>query len=461
MTDLTTGGNLLQDFGYAPAGHDAGEGLIGDTIFLDRDASGTFNPGEGLEGVRVGLYDSTGTILLAVTTTNENGQYFFGNLSPTATYVVKVDTTTLPAGVTNTVDPDGGTANQSSVNLAATGPVNLLQDFGYRDTSSPNTISGTIWKDTNADGSLVGGEAGRFAGVTVVLYDNNGNVVATTTTDASGNYSFSNLPDGTYKVDVTDDANVLNGYWKSTGPSAGSDNNSQVDPYTVTVSGGQNNTTADFGYYQQPAALGNFVWEDLDGDGVQDAGEPGIPGVPVTLTVTWPNSSGTTTLKTTTDASGFYSFANLLQDEDYPASGGAGQPTLSVSITAPAGYASSPQNATTEDLDSDNPAGEPAAATKGSANNIYDFGLVRNGTIGNYVWLDEDGDGDQDAGEAGIPNAAVQLCADAACTTVLKTTTTDANGGYLFTDVPRGSYYVKVTPPAGLNPTYDENGGSG
>ena len=55
------------------------------------------------------------------------------------------------------------------------------------------------------------------------------------------------------------------------------------------------------------------------------------------------------------------------------------------------------------------------------------------GVIGNYVWLDEDGDGDQDAGEAGIPNVKVKLCADAACTTVLATTYTDANGGYLFT----------------------------
>ena len=59
------------------------------------------------------------------------------------------------------------------------------------------------------------------------------------------------------------------------------------------------------------------------------------------------------------------------------------------------------------------------------------------GAIGNYVWLDEDGDGDQDAGEAGIPNAKVQLCSDAACTTVLATTYTDANGGYLFTDLTR------------------------
>ena len=54
------------------------------------------------------------------------------------------------------------------------------------------------------------------------------------------------------------------------------------------------------------------------------------------------------------------------------------------------------------------------------------------GVIGNYVWLDEDGDGDQDAGEAGIPNVKVKLCADAACTSVLATTYTDANGGYLF-----------------------------
>ncbi len=31
------------------------------------------------------------------------------------------------------------------------------------------------------------------------------------------------------------------------------------------------------------------------------------------------------------------------------------------------------------------------------------------GSIGNYVWLDEDGDGDQDAGESGIPNVLVTL----------------------------------------------------
>lgn len=49
-------------------------------------------------------------------------------------------------------------------------------------------------------------------------------------------------------------------------------------------------------------SLGDFVWSDLDGDGVQDAGEPGIGGVTVTL------STGATT---TTSANGAYSFGNL------------------------------------------------------------------------------------------------------------------------------------------------------
>ena len=43
---------------------------------------------------------------------------------------------------------------------------------------------------------------------------------------------------------------------------------------------------ADFGY--QPNAgtfgsIGDFVWFDRDADGVQDAGELGIPGVTVSL----------------------------------------------------------------------------------------------------------------------------------------------------------------------------------
>ena len=324
VSDLTTTAVTNADFAFAPLGHDAGEGLIGDTIYLDRNGGNDSDAGEGLEGVTVRLYAANGTTLLATTTTNENGQYFFGGLNPTATYVVKVDTVTLPGGLSNTVDPDGGTANQSTVNLATSGPTDLGQDFGYEGT---NTVAGTIWQDTDGDGVLVGGETGRWAGVTVVLYDTNGNVVATTTTDANGNYSFGNLPDGTYTVDVTDDANVLNGTWKSSG-AANTDNNSQADPLTVTLAGTRPSPTPTSATTMRRPALGNFVWDDLDGDGIQDLGEPGISGVVVTLTITWPGGGGTTTVKTTTDASGYYSFGNLLLDENMDGAG-AGEPTFS------------------------------------------------------------------------------------------------------------------------------------
>ncbi len=80
VTDLTATPVTDQDFGYAPPGQDPGEGLIGDTIFIDTGngtggaPNGTSDPGEGLEGVTVQLYASNGTTLLATTTTDENGQ---------------------------------------------------------------------------------------------------------------------------------------------------------------------------------------------------------------------------------------------------------------------------------------------------------------------------------------------------------------------------------------------------
>ncbi len=284
---------LTQDFAYAPEDHDANEGLIGDTIFLDTGdgaggaPDGSPNPGEGLEGVLVELYADDGSTLLDSTTTDKNGNYSFGNLDPNGTYTVKVDPNTLPnggSGLINSIDPDDNTANESVVDLTGyTGGIALDQDFGYTATA-PGVVSGTIWDDSNADGGLQPDETGRYAGVTVVLTDSNGNVVATTTTAPDGSYTFPNLPPGNYTVDVTDDDNVLNGTWHALGtqspPGPGLPGQSQSDPKAVTVSTGVT-TVVDFGYYIDGAAVGNFVWDDANNNGIQDAGERGINGVVV------------------------------------------------------------------------------------------------------------------------------------------------------------------------------------
>src|SRR5262249_23634693 len=43
-----------------------------------------------------------------------------------------------------------------------------------------------------------------------------------------------------------------------------------------------------------PVAIGDFVWDDANGNGIQDSGEAGIPGVTLTLTGTDSNSTPVT-----------------------------------------------------------------------------------------------------------------------------------------------------------------------
>jgi len=115
-----------------------------------------------------------------------------------------------------------------------------------------------------------------------------------------------------------------------------------VDPYAVQLGGGEpiDDYSADFGYYAKPAALGNWVWEDVNKNGIQDDGETGINGVEVTLEIEYPD--GTTITYVTVTANdpvdgnpGWYSFGNLLLDEDYNSDGtgaGGSEPSYTISI---------------------------------------------------------------------------------------------------------------------------------
>ena len=75
------------------------------------------------------------------------------------------------------------------------------------------------------------------------------------------------------------------------------------------------------------ASLGDFVWNDINANGIQDAGEPGINGVTVELF----NGSGTSQGTTTTAGGGLYSFTGLIPGDYY------------LVFTTPAGYSFSPR----------------------------------------------------------------------------------------------------------------------
>lgn len=407
VPDLSPAGDASQLFSYSPDEVRLGTGLIGGTIWLNQDGDSVQDPGEpGLEGVIVERYDSTGTTLQATTVTDENGHYSFPNL-PDATYVIRVAAANLAAGgalqgMTNTADPNGGNDGQS-VSVISGHNVDLGLSLGYSVPAGWGSIGNLIWNDLNAGGDVDPGENG-LEGVTVDLYrDLNGNGLLdageprmdTTVADAAGAYSFTGLPvadngygapGADYIVDVTDTAGRLAGYWQSWGV-PGSDGNSQVDGYPVSI--GELNPDAagvDLGYYVLPAALGNWVWKDSDGDGIQDPGEPGLPDVQVVLTITWA-SSVTTVIRTATDANGFYRFDNLLLDEDHTGLG-AGDPLFTLGSSSPPGYTASPSDQGSDDtVDSDNPNGVSAVATKGATNDSYDFGLLEYTTGIELLWF--------------------------------------------------------------------------
>jgi uncharacterized repeat protein (TIGR01451 family) len=504
---LSGSDNLDQDFGYTPISAEAGTGAIGDTIFLDRNANNTFDSGEGMEGVRVFLKNGSG-IVIAAAFTDESGRYYFSGLDA-GTYTVEVDTTTLPTGITNSVDPNGDNNSTSTLILGA-GAINLLQDFGYV-AAAPGSIGNLVWKDINADGiydadgpdnspGTADDETG-LAGVGMSLFrdlnnnnllDANEPLLSTTTTDSNGGYLFAGMPAGEYIVRVSDPANRLEGFWHSLG-NTGLNNNSQTDYYPVSLSAGDAYLAADFGYYHQPGSVGNRVWKDVNVNGLFESGDTGLADITVFLDITYPNGT-TVTVQTLTDSDGYYTFSNLLLDENHNGisastyGNGGDEPSHTVRIdsaSVPTGLASiyptrvrntdslTVGGASADDEGSDNggdsPVGEPGYPPMGGNDPTNDFGYFEPGSIGDTVWNDANNNGLVEAGEGLIgvtvrltPPVGVNLGAGVG---VAVTTTTDASGNYLFTDLPPGSYTVTVvesTLPAVLqgHNTVDPNGGN-
>src|SRR6202007_784682 len=138
------------------------------------------------------------------------------------------------------------------------------------------------------------------AGVKVILLDANGNPVAgaSAVTDASGHYQFDGLAPGKYSVQF-DKSTLPEGYNFTSaaqgGPGSGG---SDADTGTgqtaqITLASGDN-ATLRAGLVVQQATLGDRVWEDSNGNGVQDAGEAGIDGVKVDLKDSLGNVVGST-----------------------------------------------------------------------------------------------------------------------------------------------------------------------
>ncbi len=418
------------------AGHNAGVGCpgselvtgkIGDAItycFVVTNTGNTYLSPVALDDVTLGVNRANLTLL--------NGTE---PLAPNASLTFYYETT-LSKGLLNTATTTGTPSNSAGT------PIPGLPNVTTQDTAQVavvGSIGDTVFIDVNNNNAFDAGEG--VSGITVVL-TLPGNTTQSTVTTGDGFYLFANLPAGAYIVTVQTPGTPLAGLVNHVDPDGGNNSTS-----SLTLGAGEINLLQDFGYQQpvaQPGSLGDFVWQDTNGNGIQEAGELGIPNVTLILS----NGNGVTNT-TVTNAIGLYSFVNLP----------AGNYTVSVDpTTLPVGLQ---QTFDLDGINTPNSAVAPLAA--GEHRTDVDFGYQPGqqpllGSLGDTVWQDTNGNGTQDATEAGIPNVTVILSDSQGGT---KTTVTNANGIYGFANLPAGNYTVSVDPatlPAGLQQTFDLDG---
>ena len=398
------------DFGYVP------DYFIKGTIYRDGNRSGALDTDEKLyEGVTVQLRDADGTVV-ATTTTDADGAYSFDKL-PAGTYTVTVVQDGPIAGLEQTGDPDATKDNASEpITLNSDNPSTTDVNFGYVNN---NSLSGTVYRDDSRNGDQDGTEPG-YSSVTVQLLDKDGQVIATTTTDANGNYSFDKLPDGTYSVTVVKDGELADTE-QTEDPDATKDNASE--PVTLN----EDNTSKDhidFGYVPDYSIHG-LVYRDGDRSESHGADEKGYANQTVELR----DKDGKVVATTTTDADGAYSFEKLPAG-DY-----------TVKVVKDGALTDLDQ---TEDPDStkDSASGVISLGNDHRTETDVNFGYIANNSINGTIYRDGDRDGRKGDTEGRYSGVTVQLLDEDG--TVIATTTTDKDGTYSFEHLPDGTYSIKV-----------------
>ncbi len=364
-------------------------------------------------GVIVELKDELGNDITSVVT-DDNGYYEFINLEPD-TYIV---TTTNPAHSQSISDQDQSPDGDSSdSDLTVDNSIMVVVTPGEDDTDNNfvdelfGIISGQVSEKSN-DGSVVVIE---IEGIEIKLINENDEVVSTTLTDNTGYFEFTDVAPGNYTLMEQDESEInpdyIDLYDGDETPEDGVDgvDNLDDDMIQVVLHAGEHDADNNF-VEQRLASIGDMVWFDLNGNGILDSGEVGLPGIEVTLLdgsgiPLTQDGKGNPVTPIITDDEGKYLFDDLIPGRYYVKFGESDILEFS------------PQNqGSDEDLDSD---ADPVTGITeaiildgGDEITSVDAGYYSFGAIGNYVWLDANYNGIQEANEVGLNDIVVNLYTD-------------------------------------------------
>ena len=430
----------------------------------DTNANTTYDAGDGdtlLPNIQVTLYtdancsdtiDGTDAGSAVSQDTDGTGAYLFSGLpvGPSGAplcYLTEVNQADTDLALCNTPI----TATLLGPDLDTDTPDSIGNDFGFEENI---TLGDFVWFDTNQDGIQDVGEPG-VNGIDVALYDNatcTGAAVANTVTAtgglpaADGFYQFPNLSTGTYCVEFT---SIPAGYVISPANQGGddtADSDADASGLIQNINLTANDPNEDMGI-SLDGSIAGITWceSDTNANTTYDAGDGDtlLPNIQVTL-YTDANCSDSvdgadaaSAITQDTNAAAAYLF------DDLPV-GPSGSPVCYITEVdindTDLGVCDTAITATLlpPDLDTDTP---------DSIGN--DFGFNETLALGDYLWYDNNQNGQQDAGEPGVNGVDVALYNNATCSGASIDTTVTANGGnplrdgyYQFTGLSSGDYCV-------------------
>ncbi|WP_137657312.1 SdrD B-like domain-containing protein [Listeria newyorkensis] len=474
-------------FGFTPQ-----VGKIASYVWNDKNGNGLQDPGEaGIANVNIILFDIFGA-QIATTTTDANGNYQLDSIAP-GQYYEKVQTPSGMKLVSSSDNTFGGDGVSGYFQISSASDITNM-NVGLQTTHNA-LLQGIIKNDTTGNG---------IANITVNLYNTDGSKVSSTTTDATGNYTFTSLPAGNYYMT----AEVPSNYDVTSATGFGFDANS----YYIHLEDSTAIRSFALGLKQKVGAIHSTIYNDVNKNGKKDSGEQGLSGVRVDLY----DTSGQSVANTVTDANGDYAFNNVTPGTYYirvttpqgystQANGQFGSDNVSgyfvvsanqtltnlndgmfQTVIEPTGISmdTSDINTLTGDKGKINASVEPSnatnkaltytvanpsvlsidadgnwtALTKGetditvtTSNGIKETVHVvvaqKVGEIKSFVFDDINKDGTKEPGELGVAGVTVALHNVDGST--IATQQTDEFGLYDFKDVPAGNYYIVVTTPKG------------
>lgn len=384
---------------------------IGGVKYEDLNANGRRDPGEpGLPGVTIRLALASGGGSQTATT-DVNGNFLFTNVAP-GNYVL---TETVPSGFTQT---EPASAPGTIAVTLASGGSSINNVFGNFRGVLTGAISGVKFLDVNGNGVRDPGETGQ-AGVTITLSGPAGFASRAVVTGSDGAFTFATVPFGSYTLTETVPAG-----FRQTTPAA---------PGTIAVSlffGSGTSANNLFGNQAVGASISGTKFNDLNGNGLRDAGEPGIPGVTVRLQ--GPTGSVTSA---TTDSGGSFSFTGLAPG------------TYIVSEVVPAGFvqtAPAPPGTISVTV-------ATAQAVTGLLIGNQAVSAANTASVSGTKFLDINANGVVDGIDRPF-QGIVFVLTDA--NGVQRQATSDANGVFTFSNLAPGTYTLTEQIPPGFAQTF-------